>query len=143
MKVVHNITLEAFAYPTEDLKKVKKALSIILPEKAKLKTEEIESYYGPSITKLSFLASKASDVRAMLEKITSKLSKEDKQKIVNTLDERMDENGCLFLRFNKQEAYNGKLMLEYSGDTIKVVVKIASFPINLDNMKYNAKIIFE
>ncbi len=143
MKVVHNIALETFLYPTEDLKKVRKALSLVLPEKAKLKTEDVESFYGPKIAKLTFWTDKAADIKAMLQKITSSLSKEDHETIVNTLDERMDENGALFLRFNKQKAYSGKLVLDYKGDSIKTTVKIASFPANLNNMRYNAKIIFE
>lgn len=143
MKVVHNIALEAFVYPTEELKKVEKALSLILPEKAKLKNEEVESFYGPRIAKLTFRADKAAEIKAMLQKIVSGLSKEERQAIVNTIDERMDENGSLFLRFNKQKAHAGKLVLDYKGDAIKTVIKIASFPANLNNMKYNAKIIFE
>jgi hypothetical protein len=143
MKVVHNIALEAFVYPTEDLKKVKKALSIVLPEKAKLKNEEVDSFYGPKIAKLTFWTDKAAEIKAMLQKIITELSKEDREAIANTIDERMNENGSLFLRFNKQKAYNGKLALDYKGDAIKTVIKIASFPANLNNMKYNAKIIFE
>ena len=143
MKVVHNIALEAFVYPTEDLKKVKKALSLVLPEKAKLKNEEVDSFYGPKIAKLTFWTDKAAEIKAMLQKIITELSKEDRQAIANTIDERMNENGSLFLRFNKQKAYAGKLVLDYKGDAIKTVIKIASFPANLNNMKYNAKIIFE
>jgi hypothetical protein len=143
MKVVHNIALEAFLYPTEDLKRVRKALSIVLPEKARLKNEEVDSFYGPRIAKLTFWTDKASDIKAMLQKMITGLSKEDREAIVGTLDERMDENGSLFLRFNKQKAHNGKLVLDYKGDPIKAVIKIASFPANLNNMKYNAKIIFE
>ena len=143
MKVVHNIAVEAFLYPTEDPKKVRKALSLVLPDNARPKSEEVDSFYGPKIAKLTFWTDKAADIKAVLQKITASLSKEDRETIVNTLDERMDENGSLFLRFNKQKAYNGKLVLDYKGDPIKAVVKIASFPANLNNMKYNAKIIFE
>ena len=79
----------------------------------------------------------------MLEKMGSKLSKEERVEIVGGIDERMDEDGNFYLRFDKQKAYSGQLVLGYKGDVIKTRIKIASFPANLSNMKYNAKILFE
>ena len=143
MKVVHNLSVEAFLYPTEDFERVKKALDLVLPEKAKIKKEKVESYYGPEIVKLSFGTDKLPEVRKMLDEITTRLSKEDKRKVIETLDERMDSEGNLFLRFDKQKAYLGDLTLSYHGDVIKVRIKIASFPVNLQNIKYNAQILFE
>lgn len=143
MKVVHNISVEAFMYPTEDLKKVRKALDLILPEKAKLGKRELESYYGPAITKLTYRTDKAAEIKKVLERITSALTREERKAVVESLDDRMDDNGCLFLRFDKQKAYSGELALAYKGDTIKAVIKVAAFPATLQNIRYMAKILFE
>jgi hypothetical protein len=143
MKVVHNIRIEVFLYPTEDFKKVKKSLDLILPEKAKIEKEEVESYYGPAIGRLTYFTDKAADIKRILGNIVSNLSEEDRREIIGGLDKRLDENGSLFLRFDKQSAYNGKLILGYQGDVIKTEVKLASYPVTLNNLKHNAKIIFE
>jgi len=143
MKVVHNISVEAFMYPTEDQKRVRKALNLVLPLKAKLKREEIDSYYGPKIARLTYRAEKAPEIKEMLQRIIDGLSKEERQEIANTIDDRMDEEGNFHLRFSKQKAYMGQLALAYKGDVMKLSIKIASFPATLNNMKYNAKILFE
>jgi hypothetical protein len=143
MKVVHNIGVEAFLYPTEDFKKVKKALDLVLPAKAKLKKEEVDSYYGPAIVKLTYTADSADEIKMVLERMIAGLSKEDRREIVNSLDKRLDEDGNLFIRFDKQAAYDGRLALHYNGDVIKTRIKIASYPATMKNLKYNAQILFE
>jgi len=143
MKVIHNIRIEAFLYPTEDPKKVRKALDLVLPEKSLIKNEELESYDGPAIEKLSYFSDKPGDIRKILDAIVSGLSKEDKREIIDTLDDRIDENGSLYLRFDKQSACKGALALIYHGDVIKIAIKIASYPVTLNNVKHNAKILFE
>ena len=143
MKVIHNISVEAFMYPTEDQKRVRKALNLVLPLKAKLKREEMDSYYGPKIARLTYRADKAPEIREILQKIIGGLSKEERQEIAGTIEDRMDEEGNFHLRFSKQKAYAGQLALAYKGDVMKLSIKIASFPATLNNMKYNAKILFE
>ena len=142
MKVIHRITVEGFLYPTEDMKKVKKAFDLVLPKEAKLAHEKIESEQGPAIVKLSYTAGKAAEIKAVLENIRAGLSDADRQKIIETLDQRISEDG-LYMRFDKQRAYNGELVLKYTGDVIRARIKIASYPATLSNMKYNAKILFE
>ena len=54
----------------------------------------------------------------------------------------MDENGNLFLRFDKQLAYDEELKLTYSGDAIHVRIKIASYPVSKENAVNVAKKLF-
>ena len=46
---------------------------------------------------------------------------------------RIDEKGNMFLRFDKQEAYDENIKLSYSGDVIHVRIKIASYPVSKEN----------
>ena len=108
-----------------------------------LRQEKIESEYGPAIVRLSYLTEKASEIKAVLEKIRSGLAEAERKKVMDTLDQRMSDEGNLYLRFDKQKAYKGKLALKYTGDVLKARVKIASYPATLSNLKYNAKILFE
>ena len=54
----------------------------------------------------------------------------------------MDEKGNLFLRFDKQSAFDENLKLTYSGDAIHVRIKIASYPVSKENAIKIAKKLF-
>jgi len=131
-KIAHSLHAEVFLYPTEDVKKVKKALDFLFPN-AKFSSEKIESFYGPEITKFEYFTKKQSEITKFLKKILDdfKIHKE----IFHTIDDRLNEKGDFFLRFNKQAAYNGKLKLAYHGDIIKVTIKIVTFPFSLKKTK--------
>jgi RNA binding exosome subunit len=143
VKVIHRIAVEGFLYPTEDMKKVKKAFCLILPDGFDFKQDKIESEYGPVVVRLSYETDKAADIKTILERIRSGLSDADRKKVIDTIDQRLSEEGHLYLRFDKQRAFKGKLALKYTGDVIKTRIKIASYPATLSNLKYNAQILFE
>ncbi|TLZ67497.1 MAG: exosome subunit, partial [Methanobacteriota archaeon] len=50
------------------------------------------------------------------------------ERILKNLDERIDEDAVLHLRFDKQNAYNGSLALAKNDDVIAVRAKIAAHP---------------
>ena len=55
----------------------------------------------------------------------------------------MDDKGNLFLRFDKQEAYDENLKLTYDGNAIHMRIKIASYPVSKKNATIVAKKIFD
>jgi RNA binding exosome subunit len=55
----------------------------------------------------------------------------------------MDDKGNLFLRFDKQEAYDETLKLTYTGDAIHMRIKIASYPVSKENALAVAKDMFD
>lgn len=54
----------------------------------------------------------------------------------------MDDKGNLFLRFDKQLAFDEKLKLTYSGNAIHIRIKIASYPVSKENAIEVAKKLF-
>lgn len=138
----HSITMEAFMYPSEDRLKVLKSLSFVFPfEKAK--DEKIESYYGPAITKMVVTVVKPKEVASSLNKISENLSDKDRKEIISSINERLDKEGNFYMRFSKQEAFDENLFVQYKGDVIKVIVKMAGYPYNRDNAKRDLVKIFE
>lgn len=142
-KTIHSLYLEAFSYPSEDESKVFRALTFILGEKRKLRADPVESHHGPIITKLFFETNKWKDIKEILNNIFEKLSEKDRKYILKTLRDRIDEEGNFYARFGKQEAYQGKLALLYHGDTVKIRMKVASYPFSLENVEKNVREIFE
>ena len=50
------------------------------------------------------------------------------KRIINQLEDKMDDYGNLFLRFDKQRAFLGDLKVVEHGDSIHLKIKIAAYP---------------
>ena len=51
-----------------------------------------------------------------------------RKRILNRLEDKMDDYGNLYLRFDKQRAYLGDLKVVEHGDSIHLKIKIAAYP---------------
>lgn len=142
-KLVHELYLEAFSYPTEDDSKVFQAIFKVLGEEKPIKAERVESYYGPTILKLVYKANNYSEIKKILKHILKNMSEKNKRALLKEVKERLDEKGDFYLRFDKQEAYRGDLVLSYKGDVIKLVLSILSFPFSLKECEKNVREIFD
>lgn len=130
--MIHNISYRTFVYGTEDEEKVMTAIGHIFSDHLPEKTIN-EDYYGNEIIVLTDKITKKRTTKDIVSFLNDNLSKEDKITIKEELNRRMDEKGNLFLRFDKQLAYNENLKLTYSGDAIHVKIKIASYPVSKEN----------
>jgi len=139
--MIHNITYRTFVYGTEDEEKVMTSISYLfsnsLPEKS-----ITEDHFGNKIIVLTDEITKKRTNKDFIAFLNDNLSQEDKTIIKNELDRRIDEKGNLFLRFDKQLAYDETLKLTYSGDAIHIRIKIASYPVSKENAINVAKKLF-
>jgi len=115
------------AHATEDISRVLKALLEVFPanirDKVEILEEKLEGHYGNPIHRI---VAKVSGYYAeeAFKYILSRLSEADRSYLEATLEDRVDKNGSLYLRLNKQEAYLGRLVVYESDDVIKVVVHL-------------------
>jgi RNA binding exosome subunit len=130
--MIHNISYRTFLYGTEDEEKVMTAISYLFSNSLPEKTIN-EDYFGNPIIVLTDKITKKRTNKDIVTFLNENLSDEDKTIIKKELSRRMDEKGNLFLRFDKQSAYENILKLTYSGDAIHVKIKIASYPASKDN----------
>lgn len=130
--MIHNITYRTFVYSTEDEKKVADAISYIFFEPSPV-SKINEDHFGNNIITLTEKISKKRSTRDIVAFLNENLTSNDKNIIKDELSRRMDDKGNLFLRFDKQEAYDQKLRLTYSGDAIHMRIKIASYPVSKEN----------
>lgn len=130
--MIHNISYRTFVYGTEDQDKVINSINYLFPNS--LPEETItEDHFGDQILVLSDTIKRKRETRNIIEFLNESLSPEDKNIIKEELSRRMDERGNLFLRFDKQEAFEEKLKLTYTGNAIHVKIKIASYPVSKEN----------
>ncbi|MFB6073854.1 MAG: RNA-binding protein [Haloarculaceae archaeon] len=118
----HYVDLRAFAYATEDEKRVAAALRTFLPEDVELDRAVNEGYYGDRIVVLSARVENADDVRHVLERIAAA---GDIDTVLAELADRIDDNCSFFLSFDKQAAFEGEARL---GDGITMRAKVEAYP---------------
>ena len=86
---------------------------------------------------------KSADIRDVLTYLIKKFSAADRKKILDSIADRIDDEGNVFIRFSKQHAYKQKLVLQYHGDIIKLKIKTAAYPFSLEKAKQNMRELFE
>ena len=131
---LHYVDLRAFCYATEDDERVERALRTFLPEEFPIERAETEGHYGDRILVLSTRVENADDIRHVLDAV-GELEAAELERMHEELDERVDENCSLFLRFDKQSAYKGEVAF---GDGITFRAKVEAYPAKKDAAVENA-----
>ena len=122
--MIHNIKFRAFVYKNESVDEISQAILNLLPE-AEIEAEEAEGLLEDKILILTGVVSKKTYTKDFFNKL---LQSTDLEKLNNDLEQKMDEKGNWFLRFDKNDALDEKLTVLDKGDSIHLKVKIAAFP---------------
>ena len=109
--MIHNIKFRAFVYKNESVDEIE--------------AEEAEGLLEDKILILTGVVSKKRYTKDFFNKL---LQSTDLEKLNNDLEQKMDEKGNWFLRFDKNDALDEKLTVLDKGDSIHLKVKIAAFP---------------
>jgi RNA binding exosome subunit len=120
--MIHNISYRTFVYGTENEEKVKTAIKTLFP-KSSPQREETEGYYKNPVLILTDKIEKNKDIKDFIAR-----SQNLSDQILPDLDRKMDDKGNLFLRFDKQKAYQGELEIVEHGDSIHLKIKLAAYP---------------
>ncbi|WP_306058291.1 RNA-binding protein [Natronococcus wangiae] len=134
---LHYVDLRAFCYATEDEKRVEEALRTLLPEEFEIERVESEGHYGDRILVLSARVENADDVRHVLSRLADL---ESLDTLLGELDDRVTENTELFLRLDKQAAFEGEIRL---GNGITFRAKVEAYPAKKEQAVENARDVLE
>jgi RNA binding exosome subunit len=129
----HYVDLRAFAYATEDEKRVADALRTFLPEDTELERTISEGHYGDRIAVLSARVETADGLRHVLSHVAEA---PDIAAVREELDDRVDDNCSFFLTFDKQAAFEGEVR---RGDGITLRAKVEAYPAKRENAVENAR----
>jgi RNA binding exosome subunit len=111
-------------HATEDPDKVKKALTILYPEETydlPFNEKMLKGHYGNPIIIIRSRIKRKKLIEAFLENLSALLTELDKQNITQGSNSSTEEDS-LYLRFDKQSAFKGKLKLS-NPDPIHVRIK--------------------
>jgi len=129
--MIHNISYRVFVYGTENEEKVKGAVQTLFPN-SHPQTDTTEGYFKNPVLILHDKISKNREIKNFI-RILEEIDESSKKQLRSELENKMDERGNLFLRFDKQRAYLGDLKIIKHGDAIHVKINIAAYPAKKEN----------
>ena len=129
----HHVRLTTFIQATEDEDKVLDAIATFIPEEIDeddiiFDIDETKGFFGNPIKVVNVEIKRSKAVRTFLEHFKELLSEEDRRYIIENLNEKVDDEGTLYVRFNKQRAYLGEAEIDEGADVVQVRVKVKAFP---------------
>lgn len=125
--VFHSLQFRVFANATEDEKKVIKALQFVTGTEQFRRSVTL-GYHGNPKTIFESTLNRSHEINSFF--VRWRL--EDLERVLETLPVRIDENGFIFFRFDKQEAFYERLILSEGEDVIAVKGKIMAYPSTWD-----------
>ena len=114
------------AHATEDINKVEQAATFVVQmiskDEVNLSRQYVRGHHGNLITTISAKLASKTVAGEALRLLSQKLSESDKQFLGNEIRNCVDEDGNLYLRFDKQEAYLRKVRL-HQADPIRMKLR--------------------
>lgn len=124
---VERITASTVVYSTESEEKVLHAFKNLFPFEPQIEVMNVQGHYGNPMQLLKSEVTKKREVKELWNFLMSNLG-EQKNALLNNLEEKLDENNVFHLRISKQKAYKGSIEITEGGDNIKLKAKIVSYP---------------
>lgn len=124
-----SLEISAIAHATEDPSKVENAILFVVPDdlrgKAKFTRRYLEGHHGNEIITISTKLSDPERIRQIAIRLGQLLPSMDKRLLAQSLSKHVDGEGNLYLRFDKQQAIQGRLSSEQV-DPIRLKFKFAA-----------------
>ncbi len=137
VNLVREVEISAFSHATEDEDKVEKAMKNLLPEENRdlwITKKTLKGYHGDPITIVTGKVRTKKGATGVLRRVVQELSSLDQQRILDELEERLDEGGNFHIRLDKQNAYLGKIRL-LETDPVKMKFRLR-LPHGRDRVEY-------
>ena len=129
--MIHNISYRVFVYGTENEEKVKEAVKTLFPN-SHPETNTTEGYFKNPVLILHDKITKNREIKEFVN-VLKQIDTASKKQLFKELENKMDERGNLFLRFDKQKAYLGDLKIIEHGDALHVKINVAAYPAKKEN----------
>ena len=142
VKFVREVEISTFSHATEDEDRVEDAITNLLPEENRdlwLTRKTLKGYHGDPITIVTGKIRTKKGATWVLRRVVHELSSLDQQRILDELEERLDEGGNLYIRLDKQKAYLGKVRL-LETDPVKMKFRLR-IPHGKDRAEYVREVI--
>jgi RNA binding exosome subunit len=124
--VIDKVSFRAFVAATEDVDRVREALSIFVPLD-RISSSTAEGHFGNEI-KILEASLKKKEGQAFFQILREQLSTDDQLRLRREMPERLEGDSHFHLRLDKQAAYKGLLRLTDSKDALDVCALVKTYP---------------
>jgi RNA binding exosome subunit len=121
---IRRIEARTFCHATEDEARVATALAFACPG-GETSRELLEGHFGNPLVRLTRRVEKAAAIRTVWERWTAARLP---TWIAKDVEARVDEDGFLHFRLDKQAAYRETLEAAHGSDAIDIRVKLVAYP---------------
>jgi RNA binding exosome subunit len=121
------VDVSSFIHATEDPDKVIAACRNVLPadyaDEITFERRDLLGHYRNPITLLRARIKQKQVLEAFIENLAGSLSDGEKRLLSSDVSRRIDDKGALYLRLDKQEAFQGQMKLG-NMDPIRITLKL-------------------
>lgn len=135
MKFLNNAVLSVFARPAEeDAAAIKKALIELVPldlaqEKIAVEQQSAEGFSDQKIQIYTITLTKTAHSNAFFKWLLNRLTTEQKAKLLDQRESRLDNELHFFIRFDKDAWLNSReLVITDAGNCFHIKLQLAAFP---------------
>ncbi len=116
-----DLRVEAFVHATESAEAVERAMRLFAP-RAKFERKDLGGHFGQPLVKLTAVERDPDTVAVAMEQVKAQVGRAVGARLGRHLDEAL----TLHVRFDKQEAFEGRMRLERSArsDVVKLAVRL-------------------
>jgi hypothetical protein len=123
---VRHVELSTLVHATEDKEKVLRAVYNLFPESInppRIFETKLKGFFGDDLISLKLEINKRRPATEFLEHLILNLNSIEHLEILENLPQRMDDSKNLYIRFDKQKAFQGVVSLE-THDSIRVKFRL-------------------
>jgi len=139
---IDRIVVSAVVYSTEDREKVALAMATIFPFEFEIVSYQAKGHFCNPIEYLEVEITKRKQIKEFWNNLINLLG-DQREYIINTLEDRIDDQGQLYIRIDKQKAYLGEVVVTEGGDAVVVKAKLVTYPAKREKIVEFAKEILE
>jgi len=136
---IHWIEVRTYSHATEDESRVDTALAFAFPETESVR-EVLEGHFGNVLVRLTRRIDHAKSIRTVWERWSAAGLV---QSLESEVDARVDEDGVLHFRLDKQDAFQERWALAKDSDAIDVRLKLVAYPAKPEIARRVARSILE
>jgi RNA binding exosome subunit len=139
---IERILVSAMVHSTEDREKVAMAIATLFPFEFEINSTKAKGHFGNPIEYLEVEITRKREIKEFWNNLMSVLG-DQRSVLLNTIENRVDDQGFLYVRVDKQKAYLGEVELTEGGDSIVVRAKLVTYPARREKIVEFAKVVIE
>jgi len=133
MKVLNKVVVSVFVREDENLEEIQRALESLIPfnlekEKIQLQRNTAKGFAEKKIVVLKIELEKSRHTNAFIKQLLNKLTKEQKEILLNQKESRLDDHLHFFIRLDKEKLLKEDYEVTDSGECFHIKLYIATFP---------------